>query len=139
MGQDTLHQPPSFDLPPLQPEAGAHNTPANLQEASKNQPNAERPAESQSLAAELPQASPPPMMSPGASTLPTDDPQAAATSQAAAPVVADDSDLIEKAWVEKAKSIVEGTRNDPYLQNKELNSFKADYMKKRYNKDIQVE
>ena len=51
----------------------------------------------------------------------------------------DDGDLIEKEWVEKAKQIVEKNRDDPYKQSEELNVFKADYMKKRYNKDIKVD
>ena len=55
------------------------------------------------------------------------------------PTVAEDVDLIEKEWVEKAKAIVEKTRNDPYAQNQELNRFKADYMQKRYNKEIKIE
>jgi hypothetical protein len=54
------------------------------------------------------------------------------------PVAADDSDLIEKAWVSKAKEIVERTRENPYQQSKELNLFKADYMKKRYNKTLKL-
>jgi len=73
------------------------------------------------------------------STLPANIVAANPASAAQAPATADDSDLIEKEWVERAKAIVEGTRNDPYLQNKELNNFKADYMKKRYNKDIKVD
>ncbi len=55
-----------------------------------------------------------------------------------APHVASDADLIEKAWVDKAKEIVEHTKNDPYEQQKAISKFKADYMKKRYNKDINV-
>jgi hypothetical protein len=51
---------------------------------------------------------------------------------------ADDGDVIEKAWVLKAKSIVEQTRDDPYRQNKEINRIKADYIKKRYNKDVKL-
>lgn len=54
------------------------------------------------------------------------------------PVIADDADLIEKEWVIKAKEIVERTRQDPYTQNKEVEQIKADYMKKRYNKDIKL-
>lgn len=54
------------------------------------------------------------------------------------PQIADDTDLIEKAWVLKAKEIVARTRHDPYEQNKQVESFKADYMKKRYNKDIKL-
>ena len=52
--------------------------------------------------------------------------------------MADDLDLIEKEWVNKAKAIVMQTRSDPHNQNKEMNKFKADYMKKRYNKDIKL-
>ncbi len=53
-------------------------------------------------------------------------------------LMADDADLIEKEWVNKAKAIVDNTRNDPHLQNKQINLVKADYIKKRYNKDIKV-
>jgi hypothetical protein len=55
------------------------------------------------------------------------------------PTVADDNDLIEKEWVEKAKQIVATTKDDPYIQNKEMSRFKADYLKKRYNKDIKLD
>lgn len=54
------------------------------------------------------------------------------------PVMADDVDVIEKEWVQKAKQIVEKTKQDPYQQNKEMNVFKADYMKKRYGKDLKL-
>lgn len=54
------------------------------------------------------------------------------------PIIADDNDLIEKEWVLKAKEIVARTRHDPYLQNKEVERMKADYMKKRYNKEVKV-
>jgi hypothetical protein len=56
----------------------------------------------------------------------------------ALPQEAQDTDLIEKEWVEKAKRIVEHTSDDPYVQQNELSKMKADYMKKRYNKDIKV-
>lgn len=54
------------------------------------------------------------------------------------PAVAADNDLIEKEWVIKAKQIVEQNREDPYAQIREINRFKADYLKKRYNKDLKV-
>lgn len=54
------------------------------------------------------------------------------------PANADDNDLIEQEWVIKAKAIVERTHDDPYLQNKEINKFKADYIKKRYKREIKV-
>lgn len=55
-----------------------------------------------------------------------------------APPIAADVDLIEQEWVSRAKRIVEQTREDPHMQNKEMSKFKADYIKKRYNKDIKV-
>jgi len=54
------------------------------------------------------------------------------------PLVADDNDLIEKEWVTKAKEIVEKTKHDPHLETKEINLFRADYLKKRYNKELKV-
>ncbi len=54
------------------------------------------------------------------------------------PEIAEDNDLIEKEWVEKAKRIVDQTKSDPHVQNKEMNKMKADYLKKRYNKDIKL-
>lgn len=69
-------------------------------------------------------------------------PQAAANDSgvpASAPQIADDVDLIEKEWVEKAKDIVAKTKQDPRAQNREMNKLKAQYLKKRYNRDIKVE
>lgn len=62
----------------------------------------------------------------------------AAISNVSVPSEAADSDLIEKEWVERAKQIVDHTKNDPHEQQKALSRMKADYMKKRYNKDIKV-
>lgn len=54
------------------------------------------------------------------------------------PQIADDADLIEKEWVIKAKHIIAKTLHDPYEQNKQVEQMKADYMKKRYNRDIKI-
>lgn len=54
----------------------------------------------------------------------------------ATPDQAADSDLIEKEWVLKAKQIVDHTAEDPFKQQEELSKMKADYLKKRYNKDL---
>lgn len=64
---------------------------------------------------------------------------ASATTPAISATVVDDGDLIEKEWVSKAKQIVEKNRNDPYKQSEELTVFKADYMKKRYDKNIKID
>lgn len=56
-----------------------------------------------------------------------------------AALIADDADLIEKEWVEKAKAIVAQTAHDPSMQTKEVGKIKADYMQKRYNKQLKLE
>lgn len=55
------------------------------------------------------------------------------------PQEATDSDLIEKEWVEKAKEIIEHTKDDPYEQQRALSAMKSDYMKKRYNRELNQE
>lgn len=67
-----------------------------------------------------------------------DAPPAGVPGMSLTPQIADDTDLIEKEWVDKAKQIVEHTKHDPYQQNNEMNKIKADYLKKRYNKDIKL-
>lgn len=54
------------------------------------------------------------------------------------PAVAEDNDDIEKEWVNKAKKIVEQTKSDPYLQERAVSRLQADYMKKRFNKDVKL-
>ena len=60
------------------------------------------------------------------------------TTQNLTSTIVDDDDLIEKEWVNKAKQIVERNRDDPYRQSEELTVFRADYMKKRYDKSIKL-
>lgn len=74
----------------------------------------------------------PPIVTP----VPSDTSQAV-NSSAATPM-ADDADLIEKEWVMRAKAIVTHTKDDPYKQNNAMNKVKADYLKKRYNKDLKL-
>ncbi len=64
------------------------------------------------------------------------DPIAAADDTS--PVVAEDVDLIEKEWVDKAKKIVAATKTDPYEQEKEVSKLQADYLKKRYGKEVKL-
>jgi hypothetical protein len=55
---------------------------------------------------------------------------------AVVPSTADDKDLIEKEWVDRAKQIAQANLDNPFQQSRELSKLKAEYMKKRYNKDI---
>lgn len=52
------------------------------------------------------------------------------------PMVAADEDLIEKEWVDKAKKIVEATKDDPYKREQEVSKLQADYLRKRYGKEL---
>lgn len=54
------------------------------------------------------------------------------------PVIADDIDVIEKEWVNKAKEVVKNTSLDPFEQEKQVSKLQADYLKKRYNKDVKL-
>jgi hypothetical protein len=58
------------------------------------------------------------------------------TNSPAAGLQAQDTDLIEKEWVQRAKSIIAHTQDDPFKQKNEMSKFKADYIKKRFNKSI---
>lgn len=71
-------------------------------------------------------------------TAQADDDVTSSGTAAVSPAVADDADLIEKEWVEKAKDIVAKTKNDPHMQSVELTNFRHDYMKKRYGKEIKL-
>jgi len=54
------------------------------------------------------------------------------------PTVAGDEEVIEKVWVDKAKKIITQTKDDPYKQEQEVSRLQADYLKKRYGKDIKA-
>lgn len=57
-----------------------------------------------------------------------------AVDPASLPQIADDVDLIEKEWVEKAKDIIEKTKDDPKAQKDAITVVKNDYQKKRFNR-----
>ncbi len=54
------------------------------------------------------------------------------------PVTASDDGLIEREWVDKAKKIVQLNKSDPYTQEHEVSKLQADYIKKRYGKDVRL-
>lgn len=57
-------------------------------------------------------------------------------SSTATPLVAADEDLIEKEWVDKAKEIIEQTRDDPHARTQKVNELQRDYLQKRYGKVV---
>jgi hypothetical protein len=54
----------------------------------------------------------------------------------AGPTIANDDDLIEKEWVDKAKKIIRDTQNDPHKREEEVTKLQIDYLRKRYNKEL---
>ncbi len=63
-------------------------------------------------------------------------PSVASDNPVAVPTVANDDDLIEKEWVDHAKDIISRTKDDPYLREKEIGKLQADYIRKRYGREI---
>jgi len=130
--------PPSMDLP--KPQAEYQPEDAEIMSVANS---AETPA---AIATEKPGSSSPmpsPLTMNPPVTTPTDSSAPGSSgaippSGSVMPAIADDADLIEKEWVDKAKEIVAQTSHDPYLQNQEMNKVKADYLKKRYNKDLKT-
>ena len=53
-----------------------------------------------------------------------------------APDTAADEDLIEKEWVDKAKKIIEETKDDPYRRELEIGKLQREYIMKRYGREI---
>ena len=54
------------------------------------------------------------------------------------PAVANDDDLIEKEWVDKAKKIVAETKDNPHQRDKSVNKLKVVYLEKRYGRELGV-
>lgn len=64
----------------------------------------------------------------------TDDSQSAQDDDT--PTSAADDDVIEKEWVDKAKKVVNETKDDPYRQERAVGKLQADYLRKRYGKQL---
>lgn len=60
----------------------------------------------------------------------------AVSTQFPAPLVAADEDLIEKEWVDKAKQIVESTKDNPHARSEQVNRLKLNYREKRFGKVV---
>jgi len=52
------------------------------------------------------------------------------------PIAAQDSDRIEKIWVDKAKAIIKGSVGDPHKKSANLSTEKTQYRNARFNKLI---
>lgn len=120
--------PNTVELPtPASPEYAPHQMP------ERAQPSPERSQEHASrVPAATPTALPTPVVIP---STPMDNGGMAAPSSDN-PTIAADEDLIEKEWVDKAKKIITDTRDDPHKREQEVGKLQADYLKKRYGKEL---
>lgn len=134
-----IDKPANLNLPPPVVESGNMPVPSEAAPAATPEVVPGFPEQSPPPAA-MPQL--PPMLQPAPPSQPAASDPAASNAAAADPAVppagADDTDLIEKEWVSKAKAIVEKTKEDPHQQTKDISDLKADYLKKRYNKTIKL-
>lgn len=136
MDDKNINFEPPADLPKPEfrptPEVPTGQTPAHEQEqVRKVEQGVTAPDPTMLFQTSLPSNAAPILAGPLTNTVP---PSSSSTTS----LDAEDSDLIEKEWVAIAKQIVGQTRNDPYVQNKEMSKVKADYIKKRYNKDLKI-
>lgn len=133
---------------PSSPEAGAYNPqvlPPQLEVAPQRanfEAAAERPAQPElqraapQMGTVLPAPTPQvPAANPAPALVPPLRPLASGDDN---PATASDEEVIEKEWVDKAKKIITQTKDDPYKQEKEVSKLQADYLKKRYGKDIKI-
>jgi hypothetical protein len=49
---------------------------------------------------------------------------------------AEDTDIIEKEWVDKVDHVIETTSNDPYFQEQGQHALARHYLKSRFNQDV---
>ena len=57
-------------------------------------------------------------------------------TQSGVPATAADEDLIEKEWVDKIKQVIIETRDDPAERERAAARLQAEYLRKRYGKEL---
>ncbi len=137
---------PKIPTPDIGPDAPlSHYGPGGEREQSAARPQEariERGGEQmeQRGEASLAQATVIPVLPAPVVTTPADDNanSTAAASDDDMPTIANDDDLIEKEWVDKAKKIIKETKDDPYRREQEVNKLQADYLRKRYGRELGV-
>jgi len=57
-------------------------------------------------------------------------------SQSIASLEAEDSELIEKPWVDKVEQVIETNKDNPFEEDEHQNELSRAYLKKRFNLDV---
>ena len=128
---------PQFNLPPPPSEQASASVGQGPETAKKPEQAADAPERSASPA-DMPSFGTAPVNPAPQSTASTSQSDDTSTTKSTRKPLVEDTDLIEKEWVNKAKRIVENTRNDPHKQSEELTVVKAEYMKQQYGKTIKL-
>lgn len=69
-------------------------------------------------------------------TVITDDTTSRDDNSSRSQAISKGEDRIDKIWVDKTKSIITKTKDDPYEQKRQISQVKAEYIKSRFNKTI---
>lgn len=120
---------------PIQPS----QTPESAPSPQTPEAPAARPEQSPAPAAGAERAPTVPPVAPPTTQPPADQQQPQVTGgqpSINAPAAADDVDLIEKEWVNKAKQVIETTKDDPHAQEAGFEELQIEYQKKRYGRNI---
>ncbi len=128
----TPSEPKKPELVPQGSHSGLEAIPSQPIEGLKSTESHERQSNAVSNAAVL--SSSLPIVIPVAD--PVDD-TTHALGQVAA-ITANNDDVIEKEWINKSKKIVKDTKGDPYRKEHEVSKLQADYLHKRYGKEVKV-
>jgi hypothetical protein len=132
---------PNVLLPPPSPEMGRNRgpeAPRPIENVPEKQSQIEAQESREAQVFSAPTALPPLPVIPDANPVQMPAPVTAQPALQDTPLAAADDDLIEKEWVDKAKKIVLETKDNPYSQEEKVSQLQADYLKKRYGKDIKL-
>lgn len=115
----------------------SYEIPPNYASPEKEQPQHERSMERSpiEIAPPMPPQAPvqiPSVVMPTPSMPIADD----SATQSSNPISANDDDVIEKEWVDRAKQVLAQTREDPYQREKAIGELQRDYLMKRYGKQL---
>jgi hypothetical protein len=129
----SLNPQPQFEIPQTQENGLERQTEQAIErrQISEGAPSKAAPK----LPGQQPAAQPP--QTPSVQQIPVQ------TQNSSSPLTnglsAQNTDLIEKEWVERLPFLSPSTQDDPYKQKNEMSKMKADYIKKRFNKTIPLE
>ena len=129
MGPEQLPPPPARggeaipSLPPI--DAGIERSAERYEQRGEA---GARVADAASLAA--------PIATPQVAQIPVVPQNDLSQTSSTSPLVAADEDLIEKEWVDKAKEIIQNTRDDPHARTQRVNQLQRDYLQKRYGRVV---